>query len=53
MLPDSAKTYAKFEANFRDMYFWKIIEHKENMVAQISARGDASGIPSKKLLKEL
>ena len=48
VLPDDADTYAKFESNFRDLYFWKIIEHKENMVAQLSARGDASGIPSKK-----
>ena len=53
VLPDDADTYAKFESNFRDLYFWKIIEHKENMVAQLSARGDASGIPSKKQLQEL
>ena len=32
LLPDSAATYAKFEANFRNMFFWKIIEDKENMV---------------------
>lgn len=32
LLPDSAETYAKFEANFRNMFFWKIIEDKENMV---------------------
>ena len=53
VLPDSAETYAKFEANFRNMFFWKIIEHKENMVTQLAARGDASGIPSKKQLQEL
>ena len=53
LLPDSAATYAKFEANFRDLFFWKIIEHKENLVAGLSARGDASGIPTKKQLAEL
>lgn len=32
VLPDSAQVYAKFEENFRNMFFWKIVEHKENMV---------------------
>lgn len=40
VLPESAEIYAKFEANFRNMFFWKIIEFKENMVSQLSVRGD-------------
>ena len=34
------------------MFFWKIVEQKENMVANLSLRGDP-GIPSKKHLSEL
>ena len=52
ILPDNPNIYAKFESNFRNQFFWKIIEHKENMVASLSARGDGA-IPSKKQLKEL
>ena len=53
VLPDSAKVYAKFEENFRNLFFWKIVEHKENMVHSLSQRGDQSGIPSKQVLKNL
>jgi hypothetical protein len=53
VLPNNPNVYAKFEENFRNLFFWKIIEHKENMVATLSNRGDASGIPSKKQLGEL
>lgn len=49
VLPDSAQIYKKFEEHFRNLFFWKIIEHKENMVANIAARGH-DAIPSKKLL---
>ena len=51
-MPDGADVYAKFEENFRNMFFWKIVEQKENMVANLSLRGDP-GIPSKKQLREL
>ena len=46
-MPDNAAVYAKFEENFRNMFFWKIVEQKENMIANLSMRGDQS-IPSKK-----
>ena len=36
VLPDSAAVYAKFEANFRNSFFWKIVEFKENMVTNLS-----------------
>lgn len=52
MLPDSADIYARFEDNFRNAFFWKIIEHKENMIATLGQRGDA-GIPSQRQLREL
>ena len=52
VLPNNAAVYAKFEENFRNMFFWKIVEQKENMVANLSLRGDP-GIPSKKQLREL
>ena len=26
VLPDNAAVYAKFEENFRNMFFWKIVE---------------------------
>ena len=32
VMPDSAQVYAKFEENFRNQFFWKIVEHKENMI---------------------
>ena len=52
-MPDSGALYAKFEANFRDKFFWKIIEFKENMVTQLSNSRDSTGIPTKKELKRL
>lgn len=52
-MPDDPNVYAKFEENFRNLFFWKIIEHKENMVAALSNRGDANGIPSRKQIEEL
>jgi hypothetical protein len=52
-LPDDPNVYAKFEENFRNLFFWKIIEHKENMVSTLSNRGDANGIPSRKQIEEL
>lgn len=52
MLPDSASVYKKFEENFRNLFFWKIIEHKENMVQNIAARGH-DAIPTKQVLAKL
>lgn len=52
VLPDSAEVYAQYEENFRNMFFWKIVEQKENMIANLSIRGDP-GIPTKKQLAEL
>lgn len=40
ILPDSPDVYAKFEENFRNSFFWKIIEHKENMIVSLQQRGD-------------
>ena len=53
ILPDSPELYAKFEENFRNGFFWKIIEHKENMIVSLQQRGDSSGIPTKKQLNAL
>ena len=36
VLPDSPNIYAKFEETFRNSFFWKIIEHKENMVTNLA-----------------
>lgn len=52
-MPDSAAVYAKFEENFREAFFWKIIEHKENMVTSRMARSDGGGIPTQKQLAQL
>jgi len=53
VLPDSAAVYAKFEEHFRNQFFWKIVEQKENVLQTLALRGDSSGIPSKAQLLEL
>ena len=46
VLPDNPHLYAKFEENFRNDFFWKIIEHKENMVTNMSSKSTEK-IPTK------
>lgn len=54
VLPDDPNVYAKFEENFRNNFFWKIIEHKENMVSNLSIMRDSMGsIPTKAQLEVL
>ena len=54
MLPDSPELFAKFEEHFRNKFFWKIIQHKENMIQAMQSRpGDQSNMPSKAELNKL
>lgn len=46
LLPDDPKVYAKFEANFRQNFFWKIIQQKESITKAIQALGRDTGAPS-------
>ena len=40
MLPDDPETYSAWEKKFRSMFFWKIIEAKEDIIKQRAMRGD-------------
>lgn len=54
ILPDDPALYARFEEHFRNSFFWKIIEHKENMIAAKESRPNANdNMPTKAELNEL
>ena len=40
VLPEDPNVYAEWEKKFRSMFFWKIIEAKEDVIKQRSQRGD-------------
>lgn len=45
ILPDDPIVYEKWEKKFRETFFWKIIQEKENIIQKKPQRGDLK-IPS-------
>lgn len=52
-LPDSAQVYEKFESNFRQNYFWKQLEQKEELTKKLQLSGNFGQIPSHEQIKEM
>lgn len=53
VLPDDPLVYDQFEANFRQQFFWKIVQQKEMIIKAITSNGKDTGLPSKEKLKKL
>ena len=53
VLPDDPKLYERYEENFRDKFFWKIIKQKERLVKNINSGFRDSFLPSNDKLRRL
>lgn len=53
LLPDDPKLYERYEENFRNKFFWKIIKQKEKLVKNINSGFRDSSLPSNDKLRRL
>ena len=53
VLPDDPRVYEKYDENFREKFFWKIIKQKEQIVKTLSSAGRDTGVPSNEKLQRL
>jgi hypothetical protein len=52
-LPDNVEDYERFEQNFRQNFFWKQLEQKEELTRKLNTTGTFGQIPSKEKLQGL
>lgn len=52
-MPDSIEVYNRFESNFRQNYFWKQMEYKDELTRKLNFTNTFGSIPSTKELKEM
>jgi hypothetical protein len=52
-LPNDIKTYDKFESSFRQNFFWKQMEQKEELTKKLNMMSTFGSIPTHKELKEM
>lgn len=53
VLPADSDTYDKFETNFRQNFFWKQLEQKEELSKKLQQANTYGQIPTEEQLKEL
>lgn len=52
-MPDSSEKYEKFEGNFRQNFFWKQMEQKEELTRKLNMMSTFGSIPTHKELKKM
>ena len=52
-LPDTHEEYSRWEANFRQNYFWKQLQYKEELTKKLNFINQFGRLPTKEQLNEM